>query len=201
MMTVEEALKIVQSKNERRFPHILGTYEMATSLASQYDSNRDKCQLAAIFHDYAKNEPIEAMRQLIEDKLDSSYLRYSTNIFHAPVARYYVKTQFKIEDEDILNAIEYHVTGHPEMNDVAKIVYVSDYIEKNRTHPSVDFCRYLSTISLDVAVLGVSEHTYLYLKQINEANIHPLTISTYQKFLEKVGEAYYESIKDNYKRL
>jgi predicted HD superfamily hydrolase involved in NAD metabolism len=201
MISVEEALKIVKNKNERRFTHILGTYEMATSLASQYDISRDKCQLAAIFHDYAKNEPIESMRQLIEEKLDSSYLRYSTNIYHAPIARYLVEKQFKITDPDILDAIEYHVTGHPDMNDVAKVVFVSDYIEKNRTHPAVDFCRYLSTISLDLAVLGVSEHTFLYLKEINETNIHPLTISTYQKFLEKVGEVYYESIKDNYKRL
>lgn len=85
------------------------------------------------------------------------------------------------------------------MRDVAKVVYVSDYIERGRTHESADYCRYLSEQSLDLAVLGVSECTIIYLCR-KHADIHPLTIQTYESFLEKVGEATYESIKNNYQR-
>jgi predicted HD superfamily hydrolase involved in NAD metabolism len=202
-MTIEEALVIVKNKNERRFPHIVGTFEMASYLAEYYQEDVEKCQLAAIFHDYAKNEPFEVMREIIKQTTlpERQYLLYSTNIYHAPVARYYLETQFHITDLDILDAVEFHVTGHPKMNNIAKILFISDYIEKGRTHPSVDYCRYLSLQSLDLAVAGICEQSLLYLKSIDEEHIHPLLTETYHTFIEKVGEVYYESIKDNYKRL
>ena len=202
-MTIEEALAIVKRKNEGRYPHILGTFEMATHLAKYYKEDLEKCQIAAILHDYAKNESFKTMKEIIlkHGSPDKDYLSHSKNIYHAPVARYLVEQRFGISDPDILDAIESHVTGWPNMNNIAKIVFISDYIEKGRTHPSVVYCRYLSGLSLDVAVVGICEHTLSYLHSIQDTKIHPLLTQTYQTFLEKVGEDYYESIKNNYKRL
>lgn len=197
-MKVEEALAIMQKKENKRFDHIVGTYEMATQLADLYQIDRYKCQIAAILHDYAKNESIDRMEQLIKKHLDTEFLKYSTNVYHAPVGKYLVKQELTILDDDILNAILFHVTGHKEMNDIAKIVFISDYIEKTRTHPPVNFCRYLAEHSLDLAVVGICEHTLLFLNRLKQGNIHPWLNETYQEFLEKVGESYYDSIKINY---
>jgi predicted HD superfamily hydrolase involved in NAD metabolism len=200
-MTIDEALDIVKKKNEKRFKHVYGTYECATYLAKKYNINEYKCQLAAILHDYAKNEPIEYLKEIILNHLDPSELQYDDAIFHGIVGAYLVREQFNIEDEDILNAISYHVTGHPLMNDVAKIVYIADYIEVNRTHEGVKFARYLSEINLDLAVVGIAEKTLQFLLDANIKSIHPLSLETYNKFLEKVGALYYDTIKYNYKSM
>ena len=39
---------------------------------------------------------------------------------------------FKIEDEDILQAIKYHTTGRAGMSNLEKIIYISDMIEPSR---------------------------------------------------------------------
>jgi predicted HD superfamily hydrolase involved in NAD metabolism len=201
-ITVDEALRLVKNKNEARYNHILGTMEMATHLAIKYSQDVYKCQIAAIFHDVAKHESIHVLTKIInEHDLKIDCLNYSPDVYHGPVGAYVAETQYGITDQDILDAIAYHVTGSPEMNDIAKIIYVSDFIEKNRKHDGVAFCRYLSEQSLDLGVLGVSECVLTYLYQKNALAIHPLSRLTYETFLEKVGVNQYEFIKNRYQSL
>lgn len=200
-LTVKETLEIVKNKNESRYKHIYGTYEMATYLASKYNEDLYKCQIAAILHDYAKNENLIYMEEIIKSKLDKKLFKFSKQVYHGFVGAYLVEKKFNIHDEDILNAIRYHVTGHPNMNNIGKIVFIADYIEKNRKHDTVEFCRYLSDISLNIAVLGCAEGTLDYLKRIESNDIHPLTLKTYNKFMEMVGANNYGIIKNNYKSL
>lgn len=42
------------------------------------------------------------------------------------------KTKYQVEDEEILSAIRYHTTGHPDMTVLEKIIYLADYIEPGR---------------------------------------------------------------------
>lgn len=199
-MNIKEIMSIVKAKDERRFPHVYGTYEMATKLAEQYGENIEKAQIAALFHDYAKNEPLERMIEVLKIHAPA-YLPYSKNVYHGPVGRYLIEEEFDIHDEQILNAVEYHVTGHPDMDNLAKIIFISDYIELGRTHQPAEFARYLSQISLDLSLLYICEATIKYLEQVvGETRIHPYLYETYQKYLEEVGETEYESIKNHYQR-
>lgn len=198
-MDLRLALEIAQRYTPERMEHIYGTVDKATHLAERFSVDLYKCQIAAALHDLAKNIP-RSKQEAILQSYKPDYLSYSPNVYHGPVARYLLEREFDITDRSILNAVEYHVTGHPEMDEVLKVLYISDYIERGRTHHPVHFCRYLSTIDLDLAVLGVSDFKLSYLRAKQADNIHPLTIQTHQSFLEKVGEAVYESIKDHYQR-
>ncbi len=199
-LSINEALKIAENKYKPRFNHILGVYEKAEYLADKYAVDSYKCSIAAILHDYAKFESKNLMLDVISI-YEPSLVSYDGAVYHGYVGAYLVQKEFGINDVDIINAIKYHVTGHPEMNDIAKIVYVADYTEKGRTHKGVEFCRYLSEKSLDLAVLGCAEGTYDYLISKKQANIHPLTKSTYETYLKKVGGNVYDTIKDNYKSM
>ena len=55
-----------------------------------------------------------------------TYLDYSTFV------SFLQKDLFKIEDEDILNAIKFHATGSGNMTDLGKLIYACDKIEPTR---------------------------------------------------------------------
>ncbi|ERJ13728.1 bis(5'-nucleosyl)-tetraphosphatase (symmetrical) YqeK [Haloplasma contractile] len=189
--------RIIKAKNPNRYKHILGTFETATYLAKRHQVDEYKCQVAALLHDYAKNEQLNEMQELLKT-LEPDLLNHSIELFHGPVGAYLIEKRFNIKDEDILNAIKYHVTGHPNMNEVAKVVYIADYIEPGRKH-NVSIQRQLADISLDMGVISCSEGTMNFLNSINES-IHPLTLKTYQTLLKHVGVETYEITKNNCKR-
>ncbi len=195
----DTALRIVRNKDKGRFNHILGTVEKAKELANRYRIDEYKCVMSAILHDYAKNEPLHKMKRIILNHLDKNLLKYDPVVYHGEVGSYLIKKDLGINDKDIIDAVKYHVTGHPDMNDIAKVVYIADYTEKNRSHENVRYARLLSHLSLDVGVLGISDVTLHYLKQKNKENIHPLTITTYESFLKKVGVKAYDAIRNHYK--
>lgn len=199
-LTVEKALEIAKNKDKARFAHVYSTYKKATYLAKKYQVKNYQCQIAALLHDYAKNEPYDEMVHIIKNHLNIELLQYDKIIYHGEVGAYLVSKRFGIEDKDIIGAIKYHVTGHPLMNDIGKVIYVADFTEDNRNQLGVEFCRYLSEISLDLAVLGCANLTHQYLIASKNKNIHPLTKGTYDKFMEKVGNEY-EVIKNSYKRM
>ena len=45
------------------------------------------------------------------ENMDPILLEFHHELWHAPVGSYVAKQNFKIEDEDILQAISYHTTG------------------------------------------------------------------------------------------
>ena len=79
-------------------------------------------------------------------------------------------------DIEVQNAIKYHTTGNIEMDKFAKIIYLADKIEENRTYDTVDYLRDLAKEDIDKAVLFVLDFTIE--KSIKNAGpIHPDTIN------------------------
>lgn len=197
-MEIDKALSIIEEKDPVRFPHILGTFKQARLLAKYYSLDDKKCSVAAILHDYAKGENKSRLKEIITKYGDVNIIKYDEEIWHGEAGSILLKLELGITDKDILDAVRYHVTGHPDMNDYAKVVYIADYTEETRKHPGVDFCRYACYISLDVGVLSCSEGIYNYLNTLPKKKIHPYTQLTYEHFLAKVGSERYESIKSHY---
>ena len=61
------------------------------------------------------------------------------------------------ENKAVVDAIESHTTGKPNMNTLEKIIYVADYMEPCRNFPGVEQLRHLAYTDLDKALeLGLS---------------------------------------------
>jgi predicted HD superfamily hydrolase involved in NAD metabolism len=183
-MERHEALEIVKEQlTEHRYQHTLGVMETAIQLAKQYGADVKKAELAAIFHDYAKFRSKEEMKQIIlEQNMPNDLLVYNTELWHAPVGAYLVKTEVGIQDEDILNAIRYHTSGRANMTLLEKIVYVADYIEPGRIFPGVDEVRELAQQDLDKALIKALQNTIQFLLKKNQP-IYPDTIHTYNSLI------------------
>ncbi|WP_077618877.1 bis(5'-nucleosyl)-tetraphosphatase (symmetrical) YqeK [Bacillus sinesaloumensis] len=183
-MERENALEIVKEQlTEHRYQHTLGVMETAIQLAKRYNEDVKKAELAAIFHDYAKFRSKDEMKQIIIDQhMSSDLLIHNTELWHAPVGAYLVKTEVGIEDEEILDAIRYHTSGREKMTLLEKIIFVADYIEPGRQFPGVEEVREAAKKNLDLALIYSLRNTIMFLAKKNQV-IYPETILTYNSVI------------------
>jgi predicted HD superfamily hydrolase involved in NAD metabolism len=186
-MDRNEALEIVREQlTEKRYSHTLGVVDTAVQLARKYNIDEKKAELAAIFHDYAKFRPKEELRNIIlQEQLEEELLHHHHELWHAPVGAILVKREAGIHDNEILQAIRYHTTGHPQMTTLDKVVFLADYIEPGRSFPGVNEVRELAKQSLNEAVLQALKNTIRFLIDKRQP-IYPDTFLTYNMILQVI---------------
>lgn len=122
---------------------------------------------AALLHDYAKNMAPAELRELAEEARDSWQIDNEEMempvVLHAPVSAYLARRDLGIEDQEVLEAIRYHTIGSPEMGIIARIIFVADYIEPNRTFSAVEQIRdELYNNGLESAIIKTCDLTIKY---------------------------------------
>lgn len=185
-MDREALMQQVQMRmSEKRFKHVLGVEEMAILLAERYGVSTEKASIAALTHDYAKERSDEEFLLEIERQNypDQAMLKkFGNAIWHGLVGADFVERELKVHDVDILEAIRLHTTGAANMTDLAKIIYVADYIEPGRDFPGVEEARRIALMDLDQAVAFETKHTLSHLIE-NENPVYPKTLETYNRFV------------------
>ncbi len=171
-----------KSLDAKRYEHTLGVAYTATSLAMRYDVDINNAFIAGLLHDCAKCLSNDKKFSICEKNnihiTDTE--RKNPSLLHAKVGSFLAMDTYHIKDMDILNAILYHTTGHPEMSLLEKIIFIADYIEPGRKQASnLDFIRKLAFMDLDKALLKILEDTLEYLKQSQE-EIDTATQETYE---------------------
>lgn len=168
MLGIDEIKQYLKnSLKESRYNHVLGVVETALKLATLYDGDIAKTEVAALCHDIAKNLKIDELEQIIKDEnIELSVDEMNTKaIWHAIVAPIVGRKELLIEDEEILSAMRWHTTGKENMTKLEKIVYLADLIEPSRDFPGVNEIRDFAEKNLDLAVLEGLTHTTKYLLQ------------------------------------
>lgn len=188
-MNREKALRLVKEQlTERRYVHTIGVMEAALELAERYGVDKEKAELAAIFHDYAKFRDKEEMRRIIIDqKMPQDLLQFHDELWHAPVGAYLVEKEAGISDAEVLEAIRCHTSGKINMSMLDKVLYVADYIEPGRDFPGVEQVRESAKSSLDIAVIQSMKNTITYLLKRSQP-IYPDTFHAYNDMTMKVKE-------------
>lgn len=180
----EELIEKVSSQmSQKRFEHVLRVEKKACFLANLYQVDVEKASIAALTHDYGKERPDEEMISLIKTYgFNLELLDYGNAIWHGVVGAHLVKEELEITNQDILEAIELHTTGAAKMSELAKIIYVADYVEEGRDFNGVEEARKLAEENLDKAVAFETKHTLLYL--IGKGfKVYPKTIETYNRWV------------------
>lgn len=150
----------------QRFQHILRVEETALALASHYGVDWEQVSIAALAHDLCKDMPEEEQRRLAINYWNYPKLEDEPSaILHGFAAAQTLKEVYRCNEPTILTAVAGHTIGWYEMSDVAKIVYIADYIEPARDFPGVDRARELAWESLDAAMWYKMQQTLAYLVQ------------------------------------
>lgn len=177
--------RVRQSMSEKRFRHVLGVEQTAIYLAEKYGGDVEKVSVAALLHDIAKERPDEEMRDLvISENLDLDLLQYGNAIWHGPIGAVIANREYDVLNGEILEAIEQHTIGAPEMSLAAQIIFVADFIEPNRDFPEVEEARRIADESLAQAVKFEIVETIKHLIE-KERKIYPKAIDTYNAWVER----------------
>ena len=103
------------------------------------------------------------------------------NMIHGFTASILVKEKYNFT-EDMVLAIRYHTTGYPNMDLLAKIVYLADKIEKGKDYPGIEEERLIAYQDIDKAIILCLKNQIKHLKEKNKV-INKMGYETLQ-FLE-----------------
>lgn len=173
---IEEIEKRVFQKLEghpKRLRHVIGVADTACMLAAIYNVPEEKARIAGLFHDFAKHDTLEDKMNMMDLRWIKAYADYPV-IYHAIAAANMLEHEFRVHDQDILNAIRYHVWGRKEMSMLEKIIFVSDSCEPNRGYQDIDYIYDLATKDIDRAV------EYCMLQSIEDVKAKGLICSDEQ---------------------
>ena len=122
--------------SEKRMRHTLGVAEAALMLAERHfpELNPETVEIAALMHDYTKELSKEEQLALCERyHLEvTEEERECPKLLHSKTAAAIAEHVYHFSEE-ICSAIRWHTTGKPDMSPLEIVIYLADFIEKNRT--------------------------------------------------------------------
>ena len=121
----------------KRFIHTLGVEEEARHLGELFlPEKTKKLSIAGLLHDITKELTVEEqIRLCIDYGIEVDEKSIEPKLFHAKTGCEFARRKFgtEIVDDEIYYGIYYHTTGREKMTLFESIIYLADYIEKNRT--------------------------------------------------------------------
>jgi len=185
--------------SEKRFIHSVNVAKTARWLALKYGENEEKALIAGILHDITKEWKVREHLEFLHRKNIgiTKYEYASKKLYHSITGSCLLKSYFKIDDCDVLNAVRFHTTARPGMSNLEKIVYVADFISDDRSFSGVDRLRALAALNLDSAVFAGLIETIKELVHDNSI-IHPNTFNAYNEYIFKNNAIIFKMGKSNW---
>lgn len=174
-----------------RFAHALGVMHAAQELARTYGVDERAARLAGLLHDWDKNYDDEGIRQRAEELglvVDPYVFQDMPRLLHGPTAAAALVREFPSLPHEVVQAIERHTAGAPNMTDLDMIVYVSDALEPGRDYPGIQALRDLvERVPLEELFLKTFQHVLLNLVERCK-NIHPQTLEVWNYYVDRARE-------------
>lgn len=190
-MNLEDIIKEVKEVlSEKRLAHSIGTMERAKQLAMLYGEDVNKAMAIGIIHDIAKEMTDEELldyakkNNIVVDEIE----KINPSLLHGKIAADIVKKKYNFSKE-MQDAISYHTMGHPDMNMLAKILFVADKTEETRKKTMQDFDEEvtLAKTDIDKSMVSLLDKSIIYTISKKEL-VHPDSIITRNFFLMKIKE-------------
>lgn len=119
----------------QRFQHSLSVADRAVELVNIYNFPIDskKAEIAGIIHDYAKFLTMNDFFEIVKEyNLEEEVLETHFPVLHAILAPYIIQNELGIDDKEILEAVQYHTTGRPNMGLLEEVIFIADFTEFTR---------------------------------------------------------------------
>jgi nicotinate-nucleotide adenylyltransferase len=141
---VRHYLAVRAAEKKSRWAHTKLVIGLASELAGLNGESAHKAAVAALFHDLCK---------------DGS--KPGNDLAHAGEAAELMRSEYGIEDDDVLNAVRYHTTGRAGMSKLELIVFLADTLEPSRQYEGVARLR-------GKVYENIHKGALLVLKELNE---------------------------------
>ncbi len=189
-MTLAELREYVKKTlPEKRYLHTLAvereTVYLSSLICPEFEEELSRC---ALLHDLTKYLTLEE-HMALSDSFDENDLK-SPETLHAVTGAQKARSM----GESMWCTIESHTTGKADMSVFEMIIFIADYIEETRTHPSCIAQRELLHKALEgtenkreriaqlrLSTLRILDSTVSYLKQ-KDVFIHPRTLDALEYY-------------------
>ena len=173
-------------EKEERAKHSLRVAYIAAERAHALGILEKQAITAALFHDCAKNIPLD--NPLLKGfRVLGKWGDIPTPVLHQFSGAYLARTAYKITDEKALDAIRYHTSGKRKMTALGKLIFLADMVEAERNYEGVEILRKLfweknkGARGLDKCLKEALSQTVDFLQK-KGAEIYPLTVEAYQYY-------------------
>lgn len=156
MISVSEARRLAKKNlSPKRYEHTVNVCRLAVELAKRNGVESQKAELAALLHDIAKELPKDRLLQILSDNviISDNALARPAAVWHGVAAAILARTQYGVEDEEILSAIACHTAGKAGMGTLDKIIYLADMASYERSYPEATSLRAHALENLDRATI------------------------------------------------
>ena len=158
--------EVVALLNPNRVAHVLGCRDCAVELARLYGENEVDAARAGLLHDITKaiDGPLQLTLCAEYGIVLDTFSRRFPKTLHALTGSLVARRIFG-ENDKVVSAICHHTTGRADMTLLEKIIYIADYVERNRDFPGVEEMRALAYTDLDAAVLMGLQSAVAHVKR------------------------------------
>ena len=123
--------------SEYRFNHTLGVEKMAISLGEIFmPDNISELRVAALLHDVSKEMDIDEQLCLLDncERIDKKQKCVPAALHSFSAVAVILRDFPNLATNNILDAVENHTLGSPNMSLFSEIIFISDYIEEGRAY-------------------------------------------------------------------
>ena len=176
--------EVVSLLNPNRVAHVLGCRACAVELAKLYGENEVDAARAGLLHDITKaiDGPLQLTLCAEYGIVLDTFSRSFPKTLHALTGSLVAQRIFG-ENEHVVGAICHHTTGRANMTLLEKIIYIADYVERNRDFPGVEEMRAMAYTDLDKAVLMGLQSAVAHVKRQGQG-LAPATLEALE-YLER----------------
>ena len=171
--------------------HVFCVVEIARSLARRHCLDEERAALGALAHDVARAMPgKELLRQAARLGLPVGAVDQQVPVLlHGPVGAELLWREDGLDDGSIYNAVRWHTTAHPLMDDLGKVVFLADKLDPQKiaSYPYLDVIRTLAFEDLDRAMLEFLTRETVARMSRGEL-VHPLTIEARNHLIMSSGQ-------------
>ena len=155
-----------------RFIHSRNTALFAQDLCMRFGLDPQAGYLAGITHDLCKTMDDDALISAAEsDGMPvTKQEKMNPQLLHGRAAAVVLRSRYNISDPQIIEALQYHVTGGPGTGPLAKILYIADKIEVSRTWVATEYREMCQNAGLDEIYTTVLNYT---VSNLESRNIEP----------------------------
>ena len=127
---------IIKSKmSKKRYRHTVSMAKLAKKFAKKNDLDETKAYVAGMLHDIAKEMEYDKALQIMQDHYPA-YIDKPVPVWHQWLSEYVAKTEYLVDDKEILQAIRHHTTASLNMAKLDMCIYTADKYDPSRDYDS-----------------------------------------------------------------
>lgn len=176
----------LESLPAKLLAHLYRTRDVGLELAQRHHLDAPRAELGILAHDVARTlKKREMLRQADGFALPALEMeRRAPVLLHGPVGAELLRQEDGLDDAEVLDAVRWHSTGHPNLTPLGLVVFLADKLDPNKlkSYPYQPQLRAIANESLPQAALEfLTREAALRLQR--RRPVHPSSIAAINALL------------------